>query len=41
MHVYYSIQLIEFITKPMGNAIPAGPVINNVSVWCAKRLGNK
>lgn len=22
----------------MGNAIPAGPVINSVSVWCAKRL---
>lgn len=21
----------------MGNAIPAGPVINSVSVWCAKR----
>lgn len=22
----------------MGNAIPAGPIINSVSVWCAKRL---
>lgn len=28
MRVYYSVELIEFITKPMGNAIPAGPVIN-------------
>jgi len=36
--LYYSEQLIEFITTPMGNAIPAGPVINSVSVWCAKRL---
>lgn len=41
MRVYYSVQLIEFITEPMGNAIPAGPVINSVSVWCAKCLGNK
>jgi len=35
-----SVRLIEFITEPMGNAIPAGPVINGVAVWRAKCLGN-